>query len=645
MVVISADTETHLIKPGMPAPKLVCWTEGDGTILLRDAAIERAREILSGTEILTGANFVWFDLIVLCAEDETLIPLVFKAIDEGRIRCVQLRQMLIDNANGELKYTENELGEMKKQSFSLQNLVLRHLGKFIPKGHDTWRLRYNELDGVPLSQWPPDATAYAIGDSVDNQGVYDSQEALVAPEGIPGENYQVKAHWFLALMSAWGVRTDRAGVEELKRLLGEDYEEQAKIAKKHGYMRAVGTRDMKKIKDAVVASCKRQGKKVKLTKTKQVSTERDVLKDSDDDGLKAVSKCVRIGKVLSTYVPALELGITVPINCRYNPILETLRTSCGKPNLQNPPRAGGVRECFVARPGFMFMFADYDRIEMLTLAQVCLDLFGYSHIAEAAHAGQDFHLAMAADILKISYEEVERRYEDGDEEIGGDNGVRQYCKIANYGFAGGMGPHAFIAYAKGYGITIAFDDACKLHKGFRDKWREMHDYFKYCGALVGRGEDAQHIEFVRSGMVRGRVRYTAICNGFFQHLAAMGAKEAGYEVARECYTGKTAAGAPSALYGCRPWLFAHDEIGAENPYTGKRASDAAYRMETVMEEVMQKWCPDVPIKASSVMHRRWYKGGKPKIVNGILLPSRPEKYTNPADPEGKKKTRWIHDCG
>ena len=172
----------------------------------------------------------------------------------------------------------------------------------------------------------------------------------------------------------------------------------------------------------------------------------------------------------------------------------------------------------------------------------------------------------------------------------------------------------------------------------------MHDYFKYGGALVGRGDDAQHVTFVRSGMVRGRVRYTAICNGFFQHLAAMGAKEAGYEVARECYTGFTAAGEPSALYGCRPWLFAHDEIGAENPYTGKRASDAAYRMEALMEEIMQKWCPDVPIKASSVIHRRWYKGGKAFKVNGVLLPSKPEKYTNPADPEGKKKTRWVHDA-
>ncbi|KKN50653.1 hypothetical protein LCGC14_0630800 [marine sediment metagenome] len=642
MKVISADTETHLIKPGMPAPKLVCWTEGDGSILLRDEAIERARELLSGDAILTGANFIGFDLVVLCAEDETLIPLVFKALDEGRIRCVQLRQMLIDNANGELKFVENELGEMKKQNFSLQNLVLRHLGKIIQKGEDTWRLHYNELDGVPLDEWPQDALDYAIGDSVDNLGVHDSQELIVAPEGIPGEIYQAKAHWFLALMSTWGVRTDRGGVEELKRLLKGDYAEQEIIAKEYGYMRAVGTRDMKKIKAAVVDSCERQSKRVKLTKTKQVCTERDVLINSDDDGLHAVSECVRIGKVLSTYVPALELGIEVPINCRYNPILETLRTSCGKPNLQNPPRAGGVRECFVARLGFVFMFCDYDTLEMLTLAQVCLDLFGYSYIADAARAGQDFHLAMAADTLEISYDEVLRRYKDGDPEIAGDNGVRQYCKIANYGFAGGMGPHAFVSYAKGYGIEVTFDHACKLHQGFRAKWREMHDYFRYCGALVGQENEAKHIEFVRSGMVRGQVRYTAICNGFFQHLAAMGAKEAGYEVARECYTGKTAAGEDSALYGCRPWLFAHDEIGAENPYTGQRASDAAYRLQAIMEEVMRKWCPDVPISASATMHRRWYKGGKPVIENGILLPSRPEKYMNV---EGEEKTKWVHDDG
>ena len=97
--------------------------------------------------------------------------------------------------------------------------------------------------------------------------------------------------------------------------------------------------------------------------------------------------------------------------------MATGRTSSVKPNLQNPPRKGGIRECFVARHGYYFAFCDYSFIELCTLAQSCLEYFGWSHMADAINAGLDPHLDMAASMLGIDYDEAKRRKKADDPQI------------------------------------------------------------------------------------------------------------------------------------------------------------------------------------------------------------------------------------
>lgn len=689
MQTVSLDLETHLIKAGCTAPKLVCMTTDgpDGQqIYLREDALERAREIIKEDNVVTQHGF--FDMCVLAAEDESFIPLIYKMIWEGRFHCTKIRQMIIDNAEGRLKFTwDEESNEFKRQNYRLETLVLRHLGEDIEaskKGADIWRLRYNELDGVPLEEWPDDAIAYAIGDAVRTLKIFESQDRYTGgalpgddvEDVVSGEVSQNRAAWALYLCGTWGCRTDAKMVAAQKEELGKEYNEWKKVAQKWKFIRTgkKESKDTKKIKAAVAKWYDEHKRKLKYTPTGQVSTDRETLtgvecycgfafKEHDENcdvdgphrGLWAVAETTRLGKTLTTYIPALERGVTVPLNPNFNPIIETFRTSCsqgmrianenGKKvpvgfNAQNPPRKKGVRECIVARKGSVFAFCDYDTLEMRTLAQVCIELFGYSHIADAIRAGQDLHVAMAADMMGLSYDEAMARYEAGDEEI---SNARQYCKIANYGFAGGMGARAFVSYAKGYGIEVTLAHAKVLHKAFRNKWKEMVDYFKYCSSLCGTGRYAKTVVFPKSKLMRGRVKYTAVCNGFFQHRAAMGAKAALAQVSYECYVDL---GTP--LYGCRPWLFAHDEIGMEIPYTGRRASEAALRLEQVMEEEMSKWCPDVEISATTAMSYRWRKGTKPvyadengnpraKKDGGFLVPAKPVKNKE------TKKTDWVQD--
>jgi DNA polymerase-1 len=515
------------------------------------------------------------------------------------------------------------------------------------KGADIWRLRYNELDGVPLSQWPEEAVDYAMNDAGFTWEVYEDQEREVAPEGIPGEAGQTQAAWAFHLMSCWGVRTEPAAVERFETQVLRDYAEQERICMEAGFVRKDGSKNMAVIKDAIVDWCNENGAKVPMTPKGNVKTDRDTLSmvaqgSEENEGgseLVAVAELGRIGKLKNTYLPILKKGTEVPINAGYNPIIETFRSSCREPNMQNPPRKGNFRGCFVPRAGWVYVFCDYSTLEMRTLAQVCLDLFGYSALSDALHAGKDPHLMVGADMLGISYDEALRRYSEDDDEV---EANRQAAKPANFGFPGGMGAKAFVEFAwKSYGVRVTYAKAKHLHKTFRRMWPEMKEYFAYCSGLIDRNRSrATFVEFIRSGLVRGQVKYTAVCNGFFQHLAAMGAKEALYEVTRECYLGETRDGAPSPLAGCRPVFFLHDEIGMEVPYTDDwqrlgLASLAAERLSQVMIKVMEKWVPDLPILADAVMMRRWYKGAKPVREGGMLVPSKPIKKDG--------KTHWVKD--
>jgi hypothetical protein len=277
-----------------------------------------------------------------------------------------------------------------------------------------------------------------------------------------------------------------------------------------------------------------------------------------------------------------------------------------------------TRECFIPRPGSIMGFCDFDTLEMRTFAQICLDLFGFSDIATALRAGLDPHVELAAETLGIASATAQERYAAGDPQM---IEVRQGSKIGNYGMLGGMGWPAFIDYAKGYGVTLTDEQAQNIHASFRRRWRETGPYFRYCSDLCDTPSGkAKQVRVARSGLVRGDVSYTETCNHHFQHLAAMGSKAALYQVQRECWV------VPSSdLFGCRPWYFGHDEIGLEIPYlTPERRHLAAKRLESVMVKKMSEWVPDVPIGATCILAPRWYKGAKPVVVNGLLVPGRPE---------------------
>ena len=106
MQTLAFDTETYRFGNGNRAPKLVClqWDDGkDRRILAADQATLWAENALAlvaeDTYTLVGQN-VAYDMAVLAAANERLMPHIFAAYNAANVQCTKLRERLLDLAKG-----------------------------------------------------------------------------------------------------------------------------------------------------------------------------------------------------------------------------------------------------------------------------------------------------------------------------------------------------------------------------------------------------------------------------------------------------------------------------------------------------------------------------------------------------------------
>jgi DNA polymerase-1 len=675
MPVIALDTETYLISPGLLAPPLVCVsfaTSTDGGTATLPGLLDRGEGLAYVESLLTNAarrdyhfaiHNAAFDLAVFCVERPSLIPLVFKAYDEGRIHCTKVRDQMLLNARGEMKADE----EGQKTGFTLADVVKRRFGVDISESKNdpnAWRLRYGELDGVPLPEWPDDAKAYARDDAKWHLMVYMDQEkerGEAAVDPLHDEPGQGRAAFALHLMSMYGVLTDAAAVEALEVHLTATVEAAEEKLKLSGILKGKSTKkrdtglievswskDTAKIKSLVEEAF--EAANLPVPRTPPSSTAPDGNVKMDEETLRAtahpdllvLADSASDSKLLTTYIPALkgldskgkQRGLVLPgtgylIQPGYNCLVSSGRTSAYQPNVQNPPRKGGVRECFVPRPGYWYLSVDYAFIELCTWAQTCIDLLGFSKLAEAIQAGMDPHVDMGVEILRAEghpamthkvgdYDIVNKARKAG---AAWAKDARQLAKAANFGFPGGLGAATFCAYAKAtYDVVISEEKAKDLKRIWRGKWTEADAYFNHVSALQAEAFNQPFaVTLPRTGFVRGGCTFTSGCNTYFQGLAARGAKEAMWDITKACYAGDPS----SALHGCRPVLFLHDEFILEVPADTQDAHDAAEELSALMIAGMAKFVPDVPVAVEPTLMKRWYKEAGPVYQNGRLVPWEP----------------------
>ena len=627
--VVAFDTETYPIQPGLLVPRLVCltWAQGnDAGIKLRAGACKTFLRWLRDDSVYLVGHNVAFDLAVMmraCAEEgaataHEIASLVFAKVGAGLVSDTKLREQLIALA------TE---GMIRRQKFNLAVISMAHGGadrSALKHGPDVWRLRYNELDGVPLEQWPAPALDYAIDDARDTLMVWNAQASpqgvdlggqvipLVLSDGrVHDEARHVKAALALHLAACWGLRVDETELDAAyERFRAQHAEAEAEV-KAAGLIRANGSSDLKAIRSAVAQACHAAGIPVPTTDKGSVKTSSDVLESVADHNpvLAHYTTMKATEKVISTYLDAFAAGRGgVPVTASYDPLKKTGRTSSFKPNIQNLPRGGGLRRVFVPRDGRVFLFSDFDSLELRAFAQAVYVLLGGRTACKMFQAYNDDpdldpHTMFAASMLRMAYADAMEAKKDKENPRHKDvKEHRQFAKIANFGFPGGMGSNTLVSYAKGYGVDLDEAFAKMLKDQWREVWPEAGEYLDYIGALLGRDDSATLVQ-VGSGRMRAGCNYCEAANGYFQALAADGAKEVLWRVSRECYAVPT-----SPLYGSRIVAFIHDELALETPED--RCQEAADRLQVLMVEGMATMIPDVPIRAGMAITRRWIKGAE-----------------------------------
>lgn len=665
--VVAFDSETWRIAPGRVAPKPVCWTFAESAdsaeIYNCDDGIRRLEAELDRTDTILVAHNLPFDLATAIATKPSLLEKVFAALEAGRLRCTQIREMLDKIALGEFQADPDD--NYRPATFNLAACIRRRFGVDISEGksEDAWRTKYFQLDGLAFSHWPADALNYALDDakwafrlfSAQSVGAYYDSEWTIPT--LRDEIPQVQASMALHLMQCWGLRANRERVNKLRseliarceaaysRLLpiGVVYLKREKGETKYS------TRQ-KTLQEMVQSAYIAEGKAPPRTPPSgkfpegQIQISEDALSTTacrdafgrilkpgdagrcnDETGHQCASPLHWYADIsedkgeLSKYVAFLEDGADFPLNVWYSPLVATGRTAARNPPIQQLPRRVGIRECLEPRLGNYYIGCDYSANELVTLAQILIDLFGRSDLADIIRSGKDPHLVTAALILGISYDDAVTRlklekahYKIDKHAPRPVTDARQLSKALNFGLPGGMGAAKFVLYAwKSWKVRITEEQAREYKKQWFGWYPEVSAYQQIVGDYCAQGGDRFTLIQPRTGRIRGNVGFCDGCNSQFQGLAADMTKRALWRVTKEAYTDKR-----SPLYGTRPVIFNHDEIISEAQWS--IAAPAADRLAQIMIETGQALCPDVPVTAEPWVSTVWSKEVKSTRINGIL---------------------------
>lgn len=444
---LAIDFETYLIDKDNLAPKPVCLSyytgKQDGLIVGFDDMEEYLSEALK-VDLLVAHSFK-FEGSVIYKHFPKLRSLLKAALDEKRVMCT--------------KVTEEVLNAKRRRfvgSVSLADCVLRYFKEDISagkKGPDVWRLRYNELDEVPLKDWPKEAVDYAISDSIWAYKVAEMQL-----EGVDFDiaAFTTKAELYLCLMGNTGLLVDQSRVDVLEKELLDKLAPSRKYLLDNDYMyfdkKGVIHTRAKKLTEYIVANVE-----VPIRSEKGgISLSTESLESYDLDSLppiKHYKESLEFNKMVTAFVPRLKSAEPY-LYTDYKGSVKTGRTSSRTSqsypsvNIQQMPRkidnvTYDVRNCFVPREGYHIVSIDYSALELSTCANQLFEHYGESAMRETINRGEfpiDLHSELGRRLMQIqSGKEVSYEEFFNNKKVAPYAGFRQLAKPLNLGFPGGIG--------------------------------------------------------------------------------------------------------------------------------------------------------------------------------------------------------------
>lgn len=603
---ISVDFETFEFSRRRGAPRIIAGgfhyvNEDSFDIVIRNDLEPLLLEILESDRTLAFHNAA-YDLSCLLATFPELAGVLYKKLDDSGIYCTMIGERLLTIAHNSGK-------KIPDKYFKLVSTLERREIASIEKDGDV-QMSYKFVDNVPVKDWDQEYIDYLEDDVIhlENLVLKQMEEADFRHYPKFKDNVLRETAFALSLqnMSNRGVLVSSRifnVYEDLKKTLIE----QRNIAAKDGLIRPTGSKNIKAIQDLIYSELGSDAKMTTPTNGSepQVSYGKvniELCKSPAIASIQTMSKCQ---SYISTFIKPLRKGVQSSAHPKYKVLgAATGRTSSYQPNGQNIPGDTGIRECVIARPGYVFVICDFDSQEMRTLGQACLDICGHSVLAESYRKDPDFdpHSKLATNFLDYSYKEILKLKEDDDHV----SAMRKQAKITNFTFPGGGGAKSFRNRAwTQYKVDISLEKAIELKKAFIEEW-QLYDYFNHVKQKTRRGDPFYQL---RTGMMRGEVEYTQGCNNYFQGLGAVISKTAVYFIDKACRTDTK-----SVLYRSFPVLFVHDEVVTEVPED--RASECAKEIKRLMEKAQSTWAPDVPPAATPAVTRHWSKKASAVIVDG-----------------------------
>ena len=290
-----------------------------------------------------------------------------------------------------------------------------------------------------------------------------------------------------------------------------------------------------------------------------------------------------LSKLKGTYVDALPPAVhpkTGRIHTNFRQaVAATGRLSSYDPNLQNIPirtdEGRRIRRCFVAKPGHVFLSADYSQIELRILAHYC----EHGPLVESFRADEDIHRRTASEIFGVMPGLV-----TGDQ--------RRAAKAINFGIVYGMG-----AFRLANDLRIPKSEAQSYIDGYFARYPQVRGYMdgavararekSYAETLYGRRRPVAGLD-AKNPMDRAAAERVAI-NTPIQGSAADLIKIAMIRVAEALR--------PT---GARLLLQVHDELVVEVPDADVEHVRGVVR--SLMEGVATL-C--VPLKVDTGVARTW----------------------------------------
>lgn len=619
MNVVGVDSESYPFTRGNPVPRNVCFSFSDGRVLLRDAGVAAWRELLLDPETTVVCHNVGYEvrqaLRVLYEAGEDNGAFLALCLDEARAG------RLLDTMTADSILCAAFKGQVRQLSErGLRNLCdlwgVPAREQIAKEGLHSVRLRYNEVDGVPVSQWPEGFVRYALEDAEDTAALWAKMSArpvirrtdswnnehVIDLASVVGEH--TAAAITLAVMSSLGILTDEAQVAAYTACAEDEIATVGAQLKALGVLRESGTED-RKVMQGIINYV--YDGAPPLTDKGSIRTDKYARLEAPGEhpALELYGQYKRAEKRLSTYAKPVQGRKFVTYSV--DDFKVTGRPSAYDPNMLNPPRNGGFRECFIARDGWAFVQADYNCMEVRSWAWACKQLWGLD--SEALRRfnedeNYDPHCLTGGSIHgvfygeRLSYEEFRRRLKAGDKQA-------KYCRGAakptNFGELALMKERALCRSAVGYGIKdMTIEQASRCIEA----WYAADPAHKAYHTIIERAKSRTRnsIDIGVGRLFRGKCAFQEAANYPFQSLAAQGAKVAAVNVMRACVHGDPRY---PALLGCRPLIFMYDELILEAPIG--QAFEALRDLRQAMRDGQQQYHEGIPVVTDGAVMLRWSK--------------------------------------